>query len=83
MGKTTQVPFEGQMVPAEELDFDTTRDAWSIYKLEDGTVLKLKPVLGKVSRIIDRYKPDGEPIYALTMSPVAMAEVPDELKKRE
>jgi len=71
------------MVAAEELDFDTTKDAWSIYKLEDGTVLKLKPVLGKVSRIIGRYKPDGEPIYALIMSPVAMAEVPDELKKRE
>lgn len=82
LAKRIQVPFEGQMVPADQLDFESDKEPWTVYKLEDGTVLRIKTILGSVARIVGRYKPDGEPIYALGITGVPMLEVPPELRRQ-
>ena len=70
------------MVPADQLEFEPEKEPWAVYKLEDGTVLKLKTVLGSVARLVDRYKPDGEPIYILGFGAVPLLEVPPELRRQ-
>jgi len=82
LAKRTQVQFEGKLVPADQLDFETEKEPWSIYKLEDGTVVRLKTILGSVSRLVDRYKPDGEPIYLLGVGGMPMMDVPPELRQQ-
>ncbi len=83
MAKTIQVEYEGEKVPAERIDFKVQSEPWSIYELEDGTVLRLKNVLGHVARITGKYKSDGDPIYVFGATGVAVTEVPDELKKKD
>ena len=76
------MPFEGQLVDADQLEFETEKEPFSVYKLEDGTIIKLKTVLGNVSRLVDRYKPDGEPIYILAVGGMPVTEVPANLRQQ-
>jgi hypothetical protein len=82
LAKRIQVEFEGKTVPADQLEFETEKEPWTVYKLEDGTVLRLKTVLATVSRLVDRYKPDGEPIYVLGLAGIPATEIPPELKQK-
>jgi hypothetical protein len=82
LAKRIQVPFEGHMVPAEQLEFESDKEPWTVYRLEDGTVLRLKTVLGTVARLVDHFKPDGEPIYVLGIGGMPMLEVPPELRRQ-
>jgi len=67
---------------AKELDFSEEREYWNEYKLEDGTILKVKLVLRGVKRL-NKYEPDGTPIYAVnTMNIVRAVKVPEELKAK-
>jgi hypothetical protein len=71
------------MVPAEQLEFEGEREPWSVYKLEDGTVFKMKQNLVSIFRIVGRFKPDGEPIYIFKAVGIVDADVPDQLKDRK
>jgi hypothetical protein len=44
------------------------------YKLEDGTVLKVKNVATAALRVEGQYLPDGNPIYIVMSSPVISVE---------
>lgn len=81
MARKVEVNFEGRMVPAEQLDFESDKEPWTVYRLEDGTVLKVKTILASVARLIDRYKPDGEPIYVLGVGGMPVLEVPLGLRR--
>jgi hypothetical protein len=83
LGKRITVEYEGKKVPAEELEFDAEKEPWSVYRLEDGTVIKMKQALVSINRLVDVYKPDGEPIYMFKISGITHAEVPEELKKKQ
>jgi hypothetical protein len=69
------------MVPADQVEFEAEKEPWTIYKLEDGTVVKIKTILGNVSRLVDRYKPDGEPIYLLTIGGMPILDIAPELRR--
>ena len=71
----------GQQVPGEEVEFETEHEGFNIYILHDGTRLKFKAVVGQIIRL-DAYKPDGEPVYMINASNVAIATVPDALKRQ-
>jgi len=65
-----------------DLDFEEEEEYWNRYRLSDGTTLKLKLVLRGVKRL-NRYEPDGTPIYAITSINVVRAvDVPEELKAK-
>ena len=82
MSRRTTVEFEGHMVPAEELDCVEQKEPWSVYKLEDGAIFKSKQNLVTIYRLIDKFKPDGDPIYVFKMAGMVNVEIPPELKKK-
>ena len=71
----------GQEIPGEEVEFETEHEGFNTYILHDGTRLKFKAVVGQIIRL-DAYKPDGEPVYLINASNVAIATVPDSLKRK-
>lgn len=80
---------DGTIIRCEDLDFEVENEPWSIYKLGDGTILKVKIVVGKVSRGIDpktggilRHPETGEPYYNVLHNVLLMAEVPESLMER-
>jgi len=81
-------PGQGEIL-AEDLEYETIKEDWNIYKLEDGTTLKIKMVVQKIYRaLMDdkktiRYAPDGTPVYTARWTAVMAPDVPEELLKRK
>jgi hypothetical protein len=89
--KISRVPGprgEGEIF-AEDLEYQTIKEDWNIYKLEDGTTLRIKMVVENIYRaLMDdkktiRYTPKGEPMYTARWTAVMTPDVPDGLIKRK
>ena len=46
-----------------EIEMLETRENWSMYRLADGTILRIKPVTIAVFRVDGQHSPSGEPVY--------------------
>jgi hypothetical protein len=84
--RITKIPFGGTIVSGEILDYKTEKEDWNKYKLEDGTLLKVRIVANKIARGIDpntgdilRVPESGEPYYNINYKIQVVAEVPEEL----
>ena len=51
------------MAGSTEVEVIEAKEAWSEYRLSDGTVLRIKPVVIAVSRVEGAETVDGEPVY--------------------
>jgi hypothetical protein len=69
--------------PTEPVDIVSSKEGWSEYTLEDGSVIRAKGVLLDVKKMVGQYNQDGEPIYVLQLTLVNQARVPDLLKKKD
>jgi len=67
----------------EEVDFENEKEHWNVYKLSDGTTLKVKLVLVNVVRSRDHYDPLGNPIYGITsQNVIKVLNVPEKLRRK-
>jgi hypothetical protein len=46
-----------------EIEVVEAKEAWSEYRLADGTVLRVKPIMIAVTRVDGAETADGEPVY--------------------
>jgi len=70
------------LMEGEDLDFEEVKEDWNVYKLSDGTTLKVKLILRGVKRL-KRWNPDGTPIYIISSQNIVRAvNVPDNLKAK-
>lgn len=68
------------IVEGEDVDFEEVEEHWNVYKLKDGTTLKVKLVLIGVKRL-KKYNPDGTPIYIINAQNIVRAiNIPKELR---
>jgi hypothetical protein len=51
------------MQNATEIEMLEAKENWSIYRLADGTTLRIKPVMIAVFRADGQQGPAGEPVY--------------------
>jgi hypothetical protein len=63
--KSATVVFDGAMEAAEELDFEAVKEGWAEYAVEGGVTIKMKNVVSRVFKLLNRTKPDGSPFYVL------------------
>ncbi len=82
MGYKRKVTFQNQEVWGEEIEFETEKENWNTYILEDGTKLKMNSLFAKVLRL-EVFKEDGEPIYLVNSSQIVTSDVPDNLKRKQ
>lgn len=70
------------LIEGIDVDFSDEQESWNIYKLSDGTTMKVKLVLRGVKRL-KRYSPDGNPIYIIqTQNVVRTLDIPKEIKAK-
>ena len=83
MPNKTKIPLQGVgMVDAVDVPITESTERWCEIHLDDGAVLRVKPVIFSVSRIEGRYDPDGNPLYAIKAGQtMIVASAPNELKK--
>lgn len=79
--KTPRI-LQRDLEESEDIDFTEENEYWNVYKLRDGTTLKIKLVLRGVKRL-KKWGPDGTPMYLINSTNVVRAvNIPKELKKK-
>jgi hypothetical protein len=53
------------MVRAYDLQFTTEEDCWGEYTTDEGYRIKMRSVVARIYRLIDRFREDGTPIHIL------------------
>ncbi len=77
-----EVLFRGRKAFGTEVGIKSSREEWSEYALEDGTILKFKAVAVKIVRL-DEFDDLGNPIYSISSQNLATAmNIPDDLKRK-
>jgi hypothetical protein len=70
---TTPVPITPEdIAEGEDVDFEEEEEHWNVYRLKDGTKLKVKLILIGVKRL-KKHSPDGTPIYVINSQNVVRA----------
>jgi uncharacterized OB-fold protein len=66
-----------------EVGIKETIERWTEVNLEDGSVLRIKPVVVAVVRIDGQYDAEGNPMYAVRGGQaLALVSVPESLKRK-
>ena len=67
----------------EQVEFENEKEQWNVYKLADGSTLKVKLVLVSVVRSRDQYDSLGNPIYGITsQNIIKVLNVPEKLRRK-
>jgi len=74
----------GAVVDAVSVPFQPIREEWSEYKLEDGTVIRVRPLPVEFYRVPGSFDADGNPsYYARTQTVLIPLGVPPHLRKAQ
>jgi hypothetical protein len=81
-GRRIKFPVAGGgVIEGTEVQLTESIERWTELKLEDGTVLRVKPVVTTVIRL-DQYDPQGNPMYAVQGGQtMVLGSVPDHLRQ--
>ena len=71
----------GAVSTAQDVDVLEAKEVWSEYRLSDGTVLRIKPVMITISRVEGEHTIEGDPVYNMKSTLVTDVRAPQELKK--
>jgi hypothetical protein len=71
----------GALTTAQDVDVLEAKEVWSEYRLADGTVLRIKPVMITISRVEGEHTIEGDPVYNMKSTLVTDVRAPQELKK--
>ena len=74
-----RVEFEGQAGATVRIEDSTER--WSDVSLEDGSILRIKPVVTGVIRLENKYDAAGSPVYVVQSTNVLAVDAPEEVCK--
>jgi hypothetical protein len=75
--------LDGQLVDGVEVPIVEAKEQWSEFKLDDGSVIRVKLAVGSIVRVPGRYDVEGNPIYAVKATTVvAIPIVPDHLRQQ-
>ena len=69
----------GDHVP---VDVISSEEVWSTYNLADGSVVRVKPVIAEIIRVVGTFTPEGEPLYLLKGGMVPSVRVPKNLLRK-
>lgn len=76
-----QVPGIG-LVDVAEVAVSESTERWTEVHLEDGSVLRFKPVVVGALRLENRWDPEGNPLYSLKVNQVmVLVSAPEHLHK--
>jgi hypothetical protein len=66
---------------ANEVEMLEAKENWSVYRLADGSTLRIKPVMIAVFRVEGQHGPAGEPVYNMKSTIITDVRVPTSSNK--
>lgn len=83
MAQQRTIDYQGRKVQAEVVDFEPALENWTLYRLADGTEIKIKVSLLEVVRLLNDFDPQtGNPIYVFSSQQIVSVNAPENLKKK-
>jgi hypothetical protein len=80
--RTIKMPYKGRTVEAEEMIVQRATEEWNTYLLDDGTVIRLKPVVLRVARIPGEYDDEGNEIFIVKSNNVMVVDSPEDRRRQ-
>lgn len=71
----SDIPIEAAP-DANEIEMLEAKENWSVYRLADGTILRIRPVMIAVFRADGQHGPGGEPVYNMKSTLITDIRVP-------
>lgn len=68
--------------PMISVDIKSVVEGWSDYRLSDGSVLSVKPMIADVRRVKGKFNEQGDPLYLVTGAMVIRTKAPPRLRKK-
>jgi hypothetical protein len=82
MSRTRRINLpDGSEAEATVMTFQTHGEHWNEYLVDDGSLLRLKPVVTEILRVEGQYDPAGNPAYVVQSTNVVAVDAPDELRR--
>jgi len=81
MAEKIKVMYAGEEVLATPVEITQASELWNQYIIDDGTLIKMKPVATKVYRLDGRFDEDNNPIYLVKSTNIMSVNAPAHLKK--
>lgn len=75
MAKTVEIEIEGKPVQGVVVNVKESVERWTSIQLEDGTKIRLRPVVTETARI-DQFDKDGQPVYVLKSATIMTVDAP-------
>jgi len=76
--RTIKMPYKGRMIEAEEMSVERATEEF----LDDGTVIRLKPVVLRVARIPGEYDDEGNEIFIVKSNNVLVVDSPEDRRRQ-
>lgn len=71
----------GEILEADVIGYRANAEHWNEYLLDDGTVIRMKPVVTEILRMEGQYDPQGNPAYMINSTNVTAVDAPEELRR--
>jgi len=71
----------GEEIEADVIGYRPNAEHWNEYLLDDGTVLRMKPVVTEVLRLEGQFDAMGNPAYLIQSTNVTAVDSPDTLRR--
>ena len=70
----------GGLVP---VPITKSEENWSVYKLSDGTVMRVRPIMVEIVRQKNKFDDKGNPVYTITSGMIHQLKSPSKLRKKK
>lgn len=79
-----RIKYQNKEVIAKVIPFDIINDNWSEFSLNDGTTIRIRPVVNEILRLEDEYSQSGDPVYVIMSNNLSLlTNVPEHLRRED
>ena len=82
MARKSRINIGDRVIEAEDMEFQTVREDWNEYAVEDGYSVRIKLVVSSILKTDER-DGQGNPVYVVQSTNIVKVLAPERYDKRE
>ncbi|MBI4462112.1 MAG: hypothetical protein HY653_04320 [Acidobacteria bacterium] len=82
MARRTRINIGDRTIEAEDMEFNTGREDWNEYVVEDGYTVRIKLVVSSILKTGER-DPQGNPVYIVQSTNIVKVLPPEVVSRRD
>ena len=82
MARKTRINIGDRTIEAEDMEFQTVREDWNEYQVEDGFGVRIKLVVSSILKTQER-DPQGNPVYIVQSTNIVKVLPPETYSRKE